>query len=120
MGKKGLRNLGFFEEKVTAEQAAMLNIVEEELPSVSDVDKVCDRAARDCEEYGDLISQMSHAQTENSFEGEEMLPMCELLGLDKQLRSVRGLLKVEVAEKVQLEEHIKKEHRKLKEFRKYL
>ena len=45
--------------------------------------------------------------------------MRELLGLDKQLRSIRGSLKVEVATKVQLEEHIKKECRKLEEFRKY-
>ena len=43
-------------------------------------------------------------------------PLRELLGLDKQLRSIRGLLKVEVAKKVQLEEHIKKEHCKLEEF----
>ena len=43
-----------------------------------------------------------------------------LLGLNKQLRSIRGSLKVEVAKKVQLEEHIKKEHRKLEEFRKHL
>ena len=45
--------------------------------------------------------------------------MRELLGLDKQLRSIRGLLKVEVAKKVQLEGHTKKKKRKLKEFRKY-
>ena len=45
--------------------------------------------------------------------------MQELLGLDKQLRSIRGSLKVEVAKKVQLEEHIAKEHRKLEEFREY-
>ena len=45
--------------------------------------------------------------------------MQELLGLGKQLRSIRGLLKVEVAKKVQLEENIKKEHRKLEEFRNY-
>ena len=45
--------------------------------------------------------------------------MRELLGLDKQLRSIRGLLKVEVAKKVQLEENIKKEKRKLEEFRDY-
>ena len=43
----------------------------------------------------------------------------ELLGLDKQLRSIRGSLKVEVVKKVQLEEHIKKEHHKLKEFQEY-
>ena len=46
--------------------------------------------------------------------------MRELLGLDKQLRSIRGSLKVEVARKVELEEHIKKERRKLEEFREYL
>ena len=40
-------------------------------------------------------------------------PMHELLGLDKQLRSIRGSLKVEVAKKVQLEEDIKKEQQKL-------
>ena len=42
-----------------------------------------------------------------------------MLGLDKQLRSIRGSLKVEVAKKVELEEHITKEHRKLEEFREY-
>ena len=42
-----------------------------------------------------------------------------MLGLDKQLRSIRGSLKVEVAKKVQLEEHIAKELRKLKEFQEY-
>ena len=43
--------------------------------------------------------------------------MHKLLGLDKQLRSIRGSLKVEVAKMVQLEESIKKEKRKLKELR---
>ena len=42
-----------------------------------------------------------------------------MLDLDKQLRSIRGSLKVEVAKKVELEEHIAKEHRKLEEFREY-
>ena len=46
-------------------------------------------------------------------------PLHELLGLDSQLRSIRGSLKVEVAKKVQLEERINKENRKLKEFREY-
>ena len=46
-------------------------------------------------------------------------PLRELLGLDKQLRSIRGSLKVEVAKRVQLEEHIAKERQKLEEFRKY-
>ena len=45
--------------------------------------------------------------------------MRELLGLDKQPRSIRGSLKLEVAKTVELEEHIAKEHRKLEEFREY-
>ena len=45
--------------------------------------------------------------------------MRELLGLDKQIRSIRGSQKVEVAKKVELEKHITKEHRKLEEFREY-
>ena len=45
--------------------------------------------------------------------------MRELLGLDKQLRSIRGSLKVEVAKKVQLEEHITKGCQKLEELRQY-
>ena len=45
--------------------------------------------------------------------------MRELLSLDKQLRTIRGSLKVEVAKKVELEEHITKERRKLEEFREY-
>ena len=46
-------------------------------------------------------------------------PLRDLLGFDKQLRSIRGSLKVEAAKKVQLEKNIKKEHHKLKEFRDY-
>ena len=42
-----------------------------------------------------------------------------MLGLDKQFRSIRGSLKVEIAKKVELEERIAKEHRKLEEFREY-
>ena len=42
-----------------------------------------------------------------------------MLGLDKQLRSIRGSLKVEVAKKVELEEHMIKQHLKLEEFWEY-
>ena len=65
----------------------------------------------------DLIFQIKDIQTdtEDLFEH----PLRELLGLDTQLRSIRGSLKAEVAKKVQLEEHIIKEHRKLEEFREY-
>ena len=61
----------------------------------------------------DLIFQInSQSQTDELFEH----PLRELLGLDKQLRSIRGSLKVEVAKKVELEEGITKEHHKLEEF----
>ena len=64
----------------------------------------------------DLIFQIKNqSQTDDLFEH----PLRELLGLDAQLRSIRGSLKVEVAKKVQLEERIAKQHRKLQEFREY-
>ena len=42
-----------------------------------------------------------------------------MLGLDKQLRTIRGSLKVEVSKKVELEECITKECHKLEEFQEY-
>ena len=120
LGKGGLHSLGFNipRGKLTAQQAVMLNKVKEELPSEFDITKADDIELQEiAKSTEDLIVQMRHdqSQTDNSFEH----PLCELLGLDSQLRSIRGLLKVEVAKKVQLEELIKKEHRKLEEFREY-
>ena len=65
----------------------------------------------------DLILQLNdqQSQTDDLFKH----PLRNLLGLDKQLRSIRGSLKVEVAKKVQWEGRIKKEHCKLEEFREY-
>ena len=54
----------------------------------------------------DLISQMKNDQSQTDDLFEYLLR--ELLGLDKQLRSISGWLKVEVAKKVQSEQHIKK------------
>ena len=96
----------------------MLNKVEEEISSVSDVDKVGDIELQGiAKSMEDLIFQIKDVQTETDDLFKH--PLRELLGLDTQLRSIRGLLKVEVAKKVQLEEHIKKEHHKLEEFREY-
>ena len=69
------------------------------------------------EKASNIISQIKDVQTDTDDLFEH--PLQELLGLDEQLRSIRGSLKVEVAKKVQLEEHIAKEHRKLKEFQEY-
>ena len=111
LGKNRLRNLRFDipKGKMTAREAIMLNRVEEELPSASDIAKADDIEPQDIaknvtKSTEDLIAQ---------FEGQETLPMQELLGLDKQLRSISSLLRVEVAKKVQLEENIEKEKCKL-------
>ena len=63
-----------------------------------------------------IISQIKDVQTDTDDLFEH--PLRDLLGLDKQLRSIRGLLKGKVAKKVQLEDCIAEEHWKLEEFRK--
>ena len=45
----------------------------------------------------------------------KLLPLRELEGLDKQLRTIRGSLKVSVAKRVELEGRIEHEERKLNE-----
>ena len=104
--------------RITARQAVMLNKAAEELPSESDITKTDDIELQEIvEKASGIISQIKDVQTntEDLFEH----PLRELLGLDKQLRTNRGSLKVEVAKKVELEEHITKERRKLEEFREY-
>ena len=120
LGKGGLRNFGFDipRGKVTARQAVMLNKAAEELPSEPDITKADGIELQEIVEKAlGIVSQIKDAQTdtEDLFEH----PLRKLLGLDKQLRSIRGSLKVEVAKNVELEEHIAKEHQKLEEFREY-
>ena len=120
LGKNRFRRLGFNipRGKVTARQAVMLNKASEELPSESDVTRADDIELQEiAEKASGTISQIKDVQTdtEDLFEH----PLRELLGLGKQLRSIRGSLKVEVAKKVKLEEHITKERRKVEEFREY-
>ena len=96
----------------------MLNKAAEELPSESDITGADDIELQEiAEKASGIISQIKDVQTdtEDLFKN----PLCELLGLDKQLRNIRGSLKVEVAENVELEKHIAKERRKLEEFREY-
>ena len=97
LGKGRLRNLGFDipRGKVTAQQAVMLNKASGELPSESDITGVDDIELQEiAEKASDIISQIKDVQadTDDLFEH----PLRELLGLDKQLRSMRGSLKVEV------------------------
>ena len=116
LGKNRLRNLGFDirRGKVTARQAIMLNKAAEELPSESDITKADDTELQEIvEKASGINSQIKDVQTdtEDLFEH----PSHKLLGLDKQLRSIRGSLKVEVAKKVELEGHIEMEKIKLGE-----
>ena len=111
LGKNRLRRLGFNipAGKVTAQQAVMLNKAQEEqLPFESDITGVDDIELQEiAEKASGIISQIKDVQTDTDELFEH--PLHELLGLDKQLRSIRGSLKVEVAKKVELEEHIAKE-----------
>ena len=93
----------------------MLNKAAEELPYITRADDI--ELQEIVEKALDIISQIKDVQTDTKDLFEH--PLRELLGLDKQLRSIRGSLKVEVAKKVELEEHIAKERQKLEEFREY-
>ena len=108
--KNRLRRLGFNIPvgRITGRQAVMLNKAAEELPSESDITKADDIELQEIvEKASGIISEIKDVQTdkEDLFEH----PLRELLGLDKQLRTIQGSLKVEVAKKVELEEHITKE-----------
>ena len=91
--------------------------MEEQLPSASHVAKANNIELREIIE--NATGSMENLIEQLEGESSQDLPMCELLGLDKQLRSIRGSLKEEVAKKVQLEDHIEKEKCKLKEFQDY-
>ena len=116
LGKNRLRRLGFNIPvgSITARQAVMLNKAAEELPSESDITKADDIELQEIvENASGIISQIKDVQTDT--EDLFKYPLRELLGLDAQLRTIRGSLKVEVAKKFELEEHITKEHQKLKD-----
>ena len=83
----------------------MLNKTQEELPSESfyvmsesDITGADDIELQEiAEKASDLIFQIKDVQTDT--DGLLEYPLRELLGLDKQLRNIRGSLKVEVAKK---------------------
>ena len=83
------------------------------MPSTSDVAKVDDI------ELQEIAQNVARRISLRKLEGEssEDLPMHELVGLDKQLRSIWGSLRVKVAKKVQLEGKIDREKCKPQEIR---
>ena len=116
LGIRGLREMGYNVIITNLKPRFVLDFLENqaELPSTSEIAKAdtieLEEIAKSTE---DLIFQINNqSQTDNLFEH----PLHKLFCLDAQLKSIRGSLKVEVAEKVQFEECIKKEHCKLEEF----
>ena len=110
LGIRGLREMGYNIAKTNLKPRFVLDLLEKQakLPSSSEIAKADDIELEEiAEKASDIISQIKDVQTDTYDLFEH--PLRELLGLDKQLRSIRGSLKVEVARKVQLEKHIAKE-----------
>ena len=67
----------------------------------------------------DIDATVKDAEQDTSFiepsERDKLLTLRELEGLDKQLRTIKGSLKVAIAKRIDLEGHIKHEERKLNE-----
>ena len=67
----------------------------------------------------DIDATVKDVEQDTSFiessERDKLLPLRELEGLDKQLRTIKGFLKVAIAKRVDLETRIKHEERKLNE-----
>ena len=67
----------------------------------------------------DIDVTVKDAEQDTSFieptERDKLLPLRELQGLDKQIRTIKGSLKVAIAKRVELEDRIKHEENKLNE-----
>ena len=67
----------------------------------------------------DIDTTVKDVEQDTSFiepsERDNLLPLRELEGLDKQLRTIKGSLKVAIAKRVDLKSHIEYEERKLSE-----
>ena len=67
----------------------------------------------------DIDTTIKDVEQDTSFikpdDKNKLLPLRELEGLDKQLRTIKGSLKVAIAKRVDLEAHIEDEERKLNE-----
>ena len=67
----------------------------------------------------DIDTTVNDAEQDTSFiepsERDKLLPLRELEGLDKKLRTIKGSLKVAIAKRIDLEGRIKHEERKLNE-----
>ena len=127
LGKKGLTKLGFvIEDGKSARDAIKLEQVRRdieqkrrELPSASAINRANDIELQEITERTitvnkDLLNEISSDRGTQTGEDDPGQPtMRELVGLDKELRSIRGSLKVEVAKKVELDQKLEKEKAKV-------
>ena len=95
LGIRGLREIGYNITKTNLKPRFVLGLLEKqaELPSSSEIAKADDIELEEiAEKASDIISQIKDVQTDT----DDLLehPLRELPGLDKQLRSIRGSLKV--------------------------
>ena len=99
LGKGGLHSLRFDKHiaKLTARQSLMLNKTQEELPPESDITKADDTEFQEIVE--NALRSIENLKQQVQEESTKDLPVQEPLGLDKQIRSIRGSLKVEVAKR---------------------
>ena len=117
LGIRGLQEMGYNIAKTNLKPRFVLDLLEKQakLLSSSEIAKADDIELEEIvKSTEDLISQINESQqtqTDDLFEH----PLRELLGLDKQLRSIRESLKVEIAKKVELDGHIEMEKIKLGE-----
>ena len=127
LGKEGLREMGYDIPKGrdSVLKALMLRKTERELPSTSDITKadeielkgITDKSITSMNE---LIREISSDRGIQTGEDDPDMPtMRELVGLDKELRSIRGSLKVETAKKVEIEQKLRQEYHKLEYVREH-
>ena len=130
LGMDGFIEMGFPMErgdrkKLTSRKSAMLRRTERELPSASDVTKADEIELKEITDKSitsmdDLIRELSSDRgTQTGEDDPDMPTMRELQGLDKELRSIRGSLKVEAAKKVEIKHKLTQEYRKLEYVREH-
>ena len=99
LGIRGLREMGYNIAKTNLKPRYVLDLLEKQakLPSSSEIAKADEIELEEIvKSTEDLIYQINEqTETDDLLEN----PLRELLGLDKQLRSIRGSLKVEVAKR---------------------